>query len=397
MRNFTATLLVRGLVCLAAGILSLPLSAEEGGSDKPSTSSLFRDPEDGQFDVSAWLASRYGFLPTPVIITGPTLGAGGGVNLLFLHDRLTGEKAPDGRHIPPNLSGIAAIATENGSKAAGAYHLGFWNQDRLRTTTFLGRPDVNLDFYPDVLGNEFRVRMNLEGWGFYQEVKARLGESNFFAGANYTYLTLTSSPVDNNAPDEINALLERGYQVGGLGATLEYDSRDTIFTPTRGAYGKLVAETHADWLGSDYDFMSYRGKLFEFLPVAKAFDLGLRVEAQSVGSDAPYFLYPSIEMRGIANKRYQGQHVFVAETELNWDVYERWHLIGFVGSGKAYGESKLKETVNFDDASWRSSKGLGFRYEIARKFGLQVGIDVAWGPEETAYYITVGSAWNAFY
>jgi hypothetical protein len=33
------------------------------------------------------------------------------------------------------------------------------------------------------------------------------------------------------------------------------------------------------------------------------------------------------------------------------------------------------------------------RYEIARKFGLHVGIDVARGPEDTAFYLQVGSAW----
>ena len=33
-------------------------------------------------------------------------------------------------------------------------------------------------------------------------------------------------------------------------------------------------------------------------------------------------------------------------------------------------------------------------YLLARKQGLGVGIDVAQGPEETAIYFTVGSAWR---
>jgi hypothetical protein len=37
--------------------------------------------------------------------------------------------------------------------------------------------------------------------------------------------------------------------------------------------------------------------------------------------------------------------------------------------------------------------GGGFRYLLARKLGLQTGIDVARGPEETAFYIQVGSSW----
>ena len=38
--------------------------------------------------------------------------------------------------------------------------------------------------------------------------------------------------------------------------------------------------------------------------------------------------------------------------------------------------------------------GLGFRYRLARKLGLQAGIDVARGPEDTSVYLTVGSAWQ---
>jgi hypothetical protein len=38
--------------------------------------------------------------------------------------------------------------------------------------------------------------------------------------------------------------------------------------------------------------------------------------------------------------------------------------------------------------------GLGFRYRLARKQGLQTGIDIARGPEDTSIYLTVGSAWN---
>ena len=143
--------------------------------------------------------------------------------------------------------------------------------------------------------------------------------------------------------------------------------------------------------------MSYRGKLFKYLHLSPVFDLGIRAEAQSVGSSAPYFVYPSVQIRGIPGKRYQGQHVVVGELELNWRVHDRWHLIGFAGSGKAFGDNKLKQDTTFSDAPWRSSKGVGFRYEIAREYGMQVGIDYAWGPEDTAFYITVGSAWNSFF
>ena len=40
------------------------------------------------------------------------------------------------------------------------------------------------------------------------------------------------------------------------------------------------------------------------------------------------------------------------------------------------------------------TQGLGVRYFVARKLGLHAGIDVARGPEDTHYYLTVGYAWQ---
>ncbi len=61
----------------------------------------------------------------------------------------------------------------------------------------------------------------------------------------------------------------------------------------------------------------------------------------------------------------------------------------FGGAGKtsAISETEVQgETV--------AAGGLGFRYRLARKLGLQVGLDVAQGPEDTAVYLTMGSAWR---
>jgi len=38
--------------------------------------------------------------------------------------------------------------------------------------------------------------------------------------------------------------------------------------------------------------------------------------------------------------------------------------------------------------------GSGFRYLIARLLGLKMGVDVARGPEDWAFYVVVGSSWN---
>jgi outer membrane protein assembly factor BamA len=353
--------------------------------------------DEGQFDVGEWLGSRYGFLPVPVLITGPTFGAGLGLNLLFLHDSIANDSAASGRYQPPSLSGLVYAATENGTQFGAGYHVGFWRDDTLRTTTFIGYPNANLDFYPTlpVIGEQ-QISMNLEGWAAYQEVKFRLGDSNYFVGGNYLYLDTKSSP--NDVPPFIpDDLLSQQLTTAALAGVLEYDSRDSIFTPSTGTYAKLVAARFDEAVGSDFNFWNLRGKLLHFFPVGDSVKIGLRADGQAVDGTAPYYMYPSIQMRGIASARYQGQQTVVGEIEGRWAVTDRWSLVGFVGSGKAFGDSALDNQGNTSDNPWRTSKGLGFRYTLAKKFNLHAGIDYAIGPEEDSIYITIGHAWDAFF
>ena len=61
------------------------------------------------------------------------------------------------------------------------------------------------------------------------------------------------------------------------------------------------------------------------------------------------------------------------------------------GTGKAFGQNKVERKVSFSAGDWRTFKGIGFRDELARKFGLQAGVDLARGPDDTAVYITGGA------
>jgi hypothetical protein len=84
---------------------------------------------------------------------------------------------------------------------------------------------------------------------------------------------------------------------------------------------------------------------------------------------------------------HQGQYVAQSEAELRWQFTHRYSLVGFMGIANAWndGDDDSRGTV--------VAGGIGFRYELARRYGLHGGLDLAFGPEDPAIYITVGSAW----
>ena len=86
--------------------------------------------------------------------------------------------------------------------------------------------------------------------------------------------------------------------------------------------------------------------------------------------------------------RYQGDEIAQFEAGLRWQFWKRFSLVGFVGAGAAWNNFE-----HMDNIQALMTGGTGFRYELARKYGIHAGQDVAFSQNNTAIYIQVGSAW----
>jgi hypothetical protein len=169
----------------------------------------------------------------------------------------------------------------------------------------------------------------------------------------------------------------------------EYDSRDTIFTPSRGLLAAVETLFYDPSWGSDTRFETYRAHLYWYAPVGRSVVLGTRLDGRTATGTVPFYQLPYIELRGIPAVRYQDENVAVDEVEARWNVTPRWALIGFVGVGRAWGRRDA-----FDEAGTEAARGAGFRYLVARRLKLYAGVDYGWGPDDEALYIQVGSAWR---
>lgn len=352
---------------------------------------LFTDPEDGALDASEWLLDRKGFLPVPIVITEPAIGYGGGVAVLFFRESIRQHSTGRERPSPPDIYGAALAATENDTKIAGAFGMKTFADEYWRWRGGVGRPDINIDFYGaggDLGTGDLKIAYNLEGWITTQQLMRRLGESENFVGARWIYFDLdarfdTSQPLPPLLPGE------RAATSSGLGLFFEHDSRDNFFTPSRGWKGYVESMFYSPDFGSDEKYETYRANAFGYLPLGEQFVLGGRIDARSAQGDVPFYQLPYVELRGIPVARYQDENVAVAEAELRWNATARWALVAFAGTGRTWGTTK-----SFDDADTATAWGGGVRRLVARRLGLYMGIDVARGPEETAFYIQVGSAWR---
>jgi len=358
----------------ASGLALAPAPAQ-------AQASIFTDPVDGAFDVDRFLASRYGFVPLVIPITEPALGYGAAGGLVFLHGKLAGEKAgPTGRRVPPSVSMLMGFATSNGSWGALGGHLGHWREGTIRAMTGGGYASLELATYPT---DGTKLRFRIEAAPLIEDLTFAVPGSDLMVGARYvlaaTKVHLEGDGAAAGLPQgDVSAVLS------GLGPVLRWDSRDSIFSPDAGARAELAGSWFAPWLGSDYDFWNVRIRENSYARIAPWLDAGLRLDLQLTGGETPFWAKPFIQLRGIPAMRYQGTQVFVAETEERFDFTPRWSAVLFAGYGVAAAAPRPVTAWNV---------GTGFRYLVARQFGVRMGLDVARGPEDWAWYVVFGNAW----
>lgn len=352
--------------------------------------------DDEESDTSA-TPSKGSWLPIPIFITEPAIGIGLGAALGYIHPRaeetgaLSSVATPQtvggtgsGRKRPPDISGVAAGYTDNDTWAAGVGHSASWRGDRIRYVGAAAYADINASLYPA----DRELGFNLEGTFLFQDVKLRLASSNFFLGGKLFALD-TETAFRIEAPFEPPLPQWEGdYQDVGLAVQGFFDARDNTFTPNRGQLFTLDVWRYDEALGGDFSYWRGTLKAQSFHQLHPSFVLGLRLDASAVSGDPPFWGYPWITLRGVPAMRYQNELVGVAEIEGRWNVLRRWAVVGFYGKGATDGDTRIFDDVNDVDAI-----GTGVRYLYLPDLDLWVGVDVAWGPEDTAWYIQVGHAW----
>ncbi|MDM0077978.1 hypothetical protein QTH90_26450 [Variovorax sp. J2P1-59] len=345
------------------------------------------DRQDGPLDLSSLLENPRGFLPIPIVVTEPAVGYGGGAAGMFLRPR---KEAGDEGWARPDISGIGAFATENGTMGAFAGDASRWMDGRLRTLVGAAAGEVNLDFYG--LGSglpslDQKVRYSLQFAGAVAQVNWQLAPKSPWAiGMRYVFADV--DPKLRDEPQPSGLADSARVKISAPTAILEYDTRDNVFTPTRGVYAETSWLASREALGSTDDFERFQQIVMGWQPLAHGVTLAARGSYAWSSDGTPFFLRPFVQLRGVPAMRYQGDQVASVEVEARWRFSGPWSGVVFAGGGttRVTGD-------NFSATQNVGSGGFGFRYELARKFGLDVGIDVAHSPGTTAVYLVVGNGW----
>lgn len=369
--------------------------------EQQSFSELTTDDKDGAFDVSKFLLTRGAFLPVPMIITEPAVGYGGGLTAVFFHKPAFGdpddpveekEGAPPLQIVPRSVSFAAGGATVEGSYFAGAGHFEAWDDGSWRALGVAGYAAPHLKYYGEGSTVDLQddpLEYTIRSVIVILQLQRRIAGS-LFAGLRYQYLDTDVAFEDRSAtPPGIGIPGAKFHMASaGLAVPITYDARDSVMTPTRGFLVEVKPQFYDESLGGDTHFFRIDSTLTGYLPLPPFIWSG-RVCADFVSGAPPFYQLPFVEMRGVPVLRFLGRQVLSAETELEYLLTSRWSVLGFVGAGKAQ-----LSADRLDSGETVYAGGIGFRYLIARRFGLKAGMDFAVSNHDHAFYIQVGTAWR---
>lgn len=383
------------LCVLVAAIHSpLVLAQEEAEDDPPATTSPSTEEAESAEKSSVVERIKGKFLPAPFVITEPAIGKGLGLGFIYFHGQeaaerpriqsasAVGDTAKHGKP-PPTATAAGGFYTDNETAGVAIGHTRSLADDKYRIVGLAATMDIHAKYYEGTSGIDF----DLNADAVYARGQWRVKESNLFLGMSAAWLDggigfdIPVAQLPGNAA--VADFTDVGMAVSAI-----HDSRDDSMMPGSGHLYDLTIWRHDDALGGDFDYTNSRLKLLWFNELHEKFHLGFRVDVSKNSGDAPFFMLPYVELRGIPALRYQGDTAGAVEVEARYDISPRWATVAFLGAGFAnWDDSAVEETEDI------YSKGLGLRYQLFTEQNVWVGLDIARAKEESNWYIQIGHPW----
>jgi len=316
-------------------------------------------------------------IPIAVPITEPAVGYGLVAGLMYFLPK------EDPKFQSDMIVGAAGLTT-NGTWFAGGGYLGFWKEDDLKYTGFIGYGEVIMDYYG--LGADNPVQFEQNVFMFLQQMNFRIGDSDFFLGGKYQ---LSQIKIPEKRAEELGVDAD-DFDVlnSGISLIAEFDNLNNFLSPTKGTIIHLSYDQNLKALGSNRNWGTVNYFSHFFYPVNDYWIPSLRLASQVATGTPPFYAFPFVDLRGVPALRYQGRLTLVAETEQLFNFAKRWDAVAFTGIGAAF--KSLDDPVN-EDIVW--NVGVGARFLTSESLGVKIGADIARGPEDYAFYISIGSAW----
>ncbi len=322
-------------------------------------------------------------VPVAIPISNPTIGQGLAAAILYMHPQSSQES-----DAPTSMTGAFGMYTDTQSWAAGAFHDGYYLDDRIRFRVPITHADFHLKYYGTGADSPLRdnpIEYRAVGNLFIPRLTFELPWNNWFLGGLYRLINIDAR-FDSTAtiPDAPGLGVQQ--QTAGLGIVTLFDSRDSNLWPSKGNWLDLTASVNGEYAGGDFNYLKTVVKWAQYFPLKDSVTLVYRIDVQFIDGEAPFWDLSRIRLRGYSSGMFLDNVALTAQAEMRWNFYERWTALAFGGGGR------IADAVSeIGSANNNFAGGAGFRFMLVEKQKLSIGIDVAYAEDaEVSVYFQVG-------
>lgn len=198
----------------------------------------------------------------------------------------------------------------------------------------------------------------------------------------------------NEASKQNIESLENEGRYSGIGINLLYDNRENLINPLSGTYAELSNYFYGKWVGSEFQFNSYKLDVRQFINPVKSHTIALRslvhLNSAENPTDIPMRRLARVgghnNFRGYFRGTFQDQHLWGLAAEYRlpfwkedmesklWQVWKRVGIVGFANATQVFGAEK-----EFNANDFNVAVGGGLRILFNKESRLNLRIDYAMG------------------
>ena len=326
----------------------------------------------------------------PLPIVSPAIGSGiiPAVGYIFPFSK-------NDKISPPSTIGAAGLITNNGSSgfALGGQLFMKENKYEISSLYLNGNIDYNLYGVGIAAGNStLKIPLDQAGHLYFGEALRRI-PLQFFIGPRFwtgdSVVTVRPSNGETAIPP---ADLGLHTTLRALGFRLVRDTRPNHFYPTKGMFTQFTSDFFAQALGSKYTFQSYRFTFNKYWSVGKSQVLAYNLFDCSTGGSPPFYgncVYgTNNELRGYEAGRYLDRYMIATQVEYRVSLPKKLGLAVFGGIGEVVPGGKEIFRIN----NFLPSIGGGPRFELSKKYHVNLRADFAKGKDSWTWSMGVGEA-----
>jgi hypothetical protein len=334
--------------------------------------------------------SRGAIVVAPLPISSPAIGSGIIPVLGYIFPFSTKDKVS-----PPSTIGAAGLFTNNGSRGFAIGGQLFLRENTYEITSGFVHGNVDYNIYGNGAAAGLKLPLDQSGEAFFGEFLRRIGWKVFVGPRFITGRSFVTVKPNNvpNFPIPPEAGLHTNLTA--IGARLTRDTRPNHFYPVSGTFFTFTSDFFSQSLGSKYSFQSYKTAFDKYWSLSKAQVLAYDANFCATSGTPPFYgncIYgTNNELRGYTAGRYFTRYTLATQLEYRLVLPKRFGLVAFGGIGGVVpAGSQLLQRVQ--SSHFLPAGGAGLRFELSKKYHVNLRADIAEGKDGHTFGMGVGEA-----